>query len=202
MGSGPLEPPGTLCGNFGPAGPGAGGGGGGGAPVGSVPRKVRGSDGPSRQVLAGSQRGDPGAKLLPAYPPFCWLRERVWAWGRGSAELRGAAEDSLKPRAGRAHAQGRRPQGTPWLGGFSSSFWRARCWRGAPRGRVMSPWVRFRRRPGSLAQTLLPARSLATRIGIQRDRFVPAASGAAAWTSLGAGANSTLAGFLGMCLRC
>lgn len=40
----------------------------------------------------------------------------VWAWGWGGAKLRGRAADSLKPRAGRAQTQGRRPHGYPLTG--------------------------------------------------------------------------------------
>lgn len=98
-----LEPPLALCGNFGRAGPAVGcrrRGGAGRGRRGSVPLRPRGPDGTGRERHRRVRAKRPGSEGTSPGVTSLLLAPGVWAWGRGGAELRGAAEDSLKPRLG------------------------------------------------------------------------------------------------------
>lgn len=183
-----LEPPLALCGNFGRAGPAVGSrrrGGAGRGRRGSVPLRPRGPDGTGRERHRRVRAKRPGSEETSPGVTSLLLAPGVWAWGRGGAELRGAAEDSLKPRLG-----GPEPGGGAHSHPFSG--WvrellagAALAGRAARRG--MRPWV-----PGAAARCLRadppPRGGLAAPARAPRRRFFPAPP------FLRAGGNSGQAG--------
>lgn len=192
-----LEPPLALCGNFGRAGPAVGcrrRGGAGRGRRGSVPLRPRGPDGTGRERHRRVRAKRPGSEGTSPGVTSLLLAPGVWAWGRGGAELRGAAEDSLKPRLG-----GPEPGGGAHLHPFSG--WvrelllagAALAGRAARRG--MRPWV-----PGAAARFLRADPPPRGRARGARPSPAPALLPRAAVPACGRELRAGRA--LGMCLRC